>query len=549
MRSQCPKGVACAAVMMMACGVVRGGGTVAIRATGNGSGTVTVGGWPASDKQVLSLPWSSSVQIVATPSAGSYFSGWTTSGNAALDEPGLTTTALSLDGPCTLTVQFCKRGTASYKLTIATVGNGQVFDTLQEAKADTTYLFNNPASVVLQAVAGPGATFKGWTGSAVLRHKIDDPTSLGRSGDPNGPTVSVRVDGSVDLCATFVGGTPPIPSLGGNLSLDVRTLPADPAHWYDVEGWAERDGVLIRLDRQITATVWGEVVRDDTRRDPTGCVWRFRHRKRSDPRWTTGSWSTAKRFVGEPFSETLGDLLPGVSYVFTAQIANSKGTSEWGEERSFVTPVAAAAQVLHVDDDASGDPAPNDLWASDPLEDGSVGHPFDSLQEAINAVGDLPAVIVVHEGTYIEDVNLLGKKVTITAQWLVEHDVAGATILCGTGGTPVVTCARGETADCILQGLTITGWAEGPAVWCSGAGPTFLDCVIAGGDAGGVLCQNSGATFIDCTIGSNQGPGLVCEECRVMVTRSTVWGNASPAISTLSGPPPRVVDSDVENDF
>jgi hypothetical protein len=534
---------------MMACGVVRGGGTVAVRVTGNGSGIVTVGGGAAADKQVLRLPWSSSVQIVATPNAGSYFNGWTASGNATLEQPGLTTTALSLDGACTLTVQFCKRGTASYKLTITTVGNGQVFDTLQEAKADTTYLFNNPTSVVLQAVAGPGATFKGWTGSAVLRRKIDDPTSLGRPGDPNGPTVSVRVDGSTDLCATFVGGTPPAPSLGGNLSLDVRTLHADPAHWYDVDGWAEREGVLIRLGRQITATVWGEVVRDDTRRDPTGCVWRFRYRKRSDPHWTTGSWSTAKRFMGQQFSETLGDLSPAMGYIFAAQIANSSGTSEWGAERSFVTPVAAAAQVLHVDDDAPGDPGPNDLRVSDPLEDGSAVHPFDSLQEAVNAMGDLRAVIVVHEGTYIEDVNLLGKKVLITARCLVDCNVAGASILHGTGEAPAVTCAQGETADCILQGLTITGRAEGPAVWCSGASPTFLDCVIAGGGDAGVLCQNSGAAFIDCTIGSNQGPGLVCEDSLVRVTRSTVWGNASPAISTLSGPPPTVTDSDIRDGF
>ena len=39
----------------------------------------------------------------------------------------------------------------------------------------------------------------------------------------------------------------------------------------------------------------------------------------------------------------------------------------------------------YVDDDSPADPLPGDPSQSDPLEDGSEEHPFDTIQEAINA--------------------------------------------------------------------------------------------------------------------------------------------------------------------
>ena len=49
--------------------------------------------------------------------------------------------------------------------------------------------------------------------------------------------------------------------------------------------------------------------------------------------------------------------------------------------------------VVYVDDDAAGDPAPGDGSVSDPAEDGSSSHPFDTIQEAIDVVVDKDAVI------------------------------------------------------------------------------------------------------------------------------------------------------------
>ena len=56
----------------------------------------------------------------------------------------------------------------------------------------------------------------------------------------------------------------------------------------------------------------------------------------------------------------------------------------------FALPVqpALAQTSIYVDDDAPSDPGPGNPFISDPLEDGSPGHPFDTVQEAIDAAVD-----------------------------------------------------------------------------------------------------------------------------------------------------------------
>jgi hypothetical protein len=50
--------------------------------------------------------------------------------------------------------------------------------------------------------------------------------------------------------------------------------------------------------------------------------------------------------------------------------------------------------TICVDDNAPGDPAPYDPNVSDPKEDGSTAHPFDSIQQAIDVAGDGDTIIV-----------------------------------------------------------------------------------------------------------------------------------------------------------
>jgi hypothetical protein len=67
---------------------------------------------------------------------------------------------------------------------------------------------------------------------------------------------------------------------------------------------------------------------------------------------------------------TLGGILPGMTQ------------DEWAILFEL------AEFTYFVDDDANNDPGPGDPNISDPLEDGSRQHPFDAIQEAINAATD-----------------------------------------------------------------------------------------------------------------------------------------------------------------
>ena len=67
--------------------------------------------------------------------------------------------------------------------------------------------------------------------------------------------------------------------------------------------------------------------------------------------------------------------------------------------------------TIHVDDDAPADPGPGNPAVSDPQENGTTGHPFDRVQEAIDVAAD-GVTIYVHPGTYNVSVDLRGKTLT-----------------------------------------------------------------------------------------------------------------------------------------
>jgi len=67
--------------------------------------------------------------------------------------------------------------------------------------------------------------------------------------------------------------------------------------------------------------------------------------------------------------------------------------------------------TIYVDDDGPGDPGPGNPAISDPQENGTPEHPFDSIQEAIDVAAN-GATIFVKSGTYGGDVDLRGKTLT-----------------------------------------------------------------------------------------------------------------------------------------
>ncbi len=175
---------------------------------------------------------------------------------------------------------------------------------------------------------------------------------------------------------------------------------------------------------------------------------------------------------------------------------------------AIATPIVQAGPIITVDDNAANDPGPGDSAVSDPMEDGSVQHPYDSIQEAIAAAnsGD---EIVVEPGLYSEAIDFLGKGIAVRSSAGPEVTTIDATGL----EAPVVTFQSGEPRGTALEGFTITGGSGqdlggvrvGGGVFISFSAPFVTHCVITGNSAeeGGGLYGVGSALIEDCSFSGN----------------------------------------------
>ena len=94
--------------------------------------------------------------------------------------------------------------------------------------------------------------------------------------------------------------------------------------------------------------------------------------------------------------------------------------------------------------------------------------PGESIQAAIDAAVDGDTVSVA-AGTYVEDIDFLGKAITVAGS-------GPDSVLHGTGTGPVVTFASGETRASVLDSFTITGGVaeRGGGVYVNAASATLL---------------------------------------------------------------------------
>ena len=152
--------------------------------------------------------------------------------------------------------------------------------------------------------------------------------------------------------------------------------------------------------------------------------------------------------------------------------------------------------VYYVDDDAPGDPGPEDPDISDPLENGSQQHPFDSIQEAIDAsLGH--ATINVLDGTYTgpgnRNIDFYGKAITLRSM----NGPSNCVIDCEGSGRGF-DFHSGETQQTIVAGFTITnGQADsGGAVRCMNSSPQISNCVISDNQPDGIWTEGDGAWIV-----------------------------------------------------
>jgi Leucine-rich repeat (LRR) protein len=225
--------------------------------------------------------------------------------------------------------------------------------------------------------------------------------------------------------------------------------------------------------------------------------------------------------------------------------------------------------VLHVDDNGSGDPGPGDPALSDPNENGTPEHPFDRIQEAIEVAGQNVSIIV-HPGIYRENLDLLGKSLHLMGIDPNGPNEGPAVIIEGTGDGPVVRFAGSNltsaftdvvTANDVLSG-TFTGFVilqgrgrSAGAIFCDSSNPTIAQCLIVGNrstnvDGAAIYCTNSQAVLTNCTIADNcggpQGAALVLLDSDVTITNSILWGNSPREILTKGKSDPLVRYCDVQ---
>lgn len=211
---------------------------------------------------------------------------------------------------------------------------------------------------------------------------------------------------------------------------------------------------------------------------------------------------------------------------------------------------AALAQTSwFVDDNAPGDPRPGDPLMSDPLEDGTANHPFDAIQEAIDAAEDGDTVQIL-AGTYKgfgnRNLNFLGKAITV-------RGVAGPgnTVIDPQGIGRGFFFQNEETSDSILEGVLIRGAAAfgdeniGGGIRCDMSSPTIRNCVVTQCTADGFASSGAGlhlnrsnAKFSGCVFSLNvaasflsSGAGIaldfsdpVFEDCVISNNRTTYIG-------------------------
>lgn len=168
---------------------------------------------------------------------------------------------------------------------------------------------------------------------------------------------------------------------------------------------------------------------------------------------------------------------------------------------------------IYVDDDAPADPGPDDPALSDPLEDGSLEHPFDTLAEAIAAFQFLDQIVCL-PGRYAGPGNggiVAGKSFNV-------RGLRGAdeTIFDLEHASPFLTLTS-QSSVVFLDGLTIangTGLATGGIETQSDETELVISsCVLRGnvatgtGVAGGALLLRGGLDCASTAFLSNASAG------------------------------------------
>jgi len=476
-------------------------------------GSVTVPGegtQPIDDGQAVAL--------VAQAEQDYHFVNWTGSAVDAgrVANPSAASTTVTVDSDYTLRANFAANPSAQHTLMISSSSGGFV-----TSPGEGSRQYGHGISLPITAMAYSGYHFVSWTGTVV---------DAGSVSNPSAASTIVTVNGDHTLVANFAEDQLGCPS--------ISTYEAE-----DVTGSSARLKAYLADDG-------GEVCEG----------WFSYWEKNSQAQTELDTPKQSSLQKSQQYVRQINGLLPGTAYCFQAIVENSDCLDE-GNIREFTTleEEIPPANIIHVDDDAINDPGPSNLSISDPQEDGTEDHPYDSILEAIEQAKDLDR-IRVHEGMYRETLDLMGKCLDISSFSPNASDIRGYPVIDAQNEGTVVSFNKGEDPNCVLSGFVLTGGLNdsGSAIACIGSSPTIRNCLIVGnrssGSAGAIIyCEQSHSVFENCTIADNyagkNGAALYSANCNLIIANSILWGNLPGPVLVELGTDPVILYTDVQGTY
>jgi len=166
--------------------------------------------------------------------------------------------------------------------------------------------------------------------------------------------------------------------------------------------------------------------------------------------------------------------------------------------------------------------------------------PATALAATIHVPGEQPTIqagivtavdgdlVLVAPGTYVENINFLGKAIILRSE-----AGAGGTIIDAHQSGSGVRLASGEPEEAVVDGFTITNGNSG-GVYCSSS-VTIMNCIISRNSfspaGGGIRCYYASPTIKNCMITENssfEGGGIRCEgESSPVIMGCTITGNSA----------------------
>ncbi|MHC5174248.1 MAG: right-handed parallel beta-helix repeat-containing protein, partial [Planctomycetota bacterium] len=154
-----------------------------------------------------------------------------------------------------------------------------------------------------------------------------------------------------------------------------------------------------------------------------------------------------------------------------------------------------------------------------------------SIQAAIDTAVD-GEEIVVNPGTYYEQIDFLGKAITLRSVDPNDWAIVAATIIDAndTESGIGVTFTSEEGVDSVLRGLTIRGGTGGIEIIGSSASPRIERCTIEANSDSGILCSASTPLVTGCIIrdhtANNDSSGIYsAKRSTPYIANNWIYGN------------------------